>query len=199
MVREGSRTAILAAARQQFGERGYARTSLVDVSRAAHVTKGAVYHHFGSKEGLFRCVYDEVETESQVLVRTAVDFDQHPLEIIQAIVAAYLDVAMDPIVQRVTLVDAPAVLGPEPDGPLEQQQSYIDFRSFLEIAILGNHIKPVDPGAITRVIRGASTQAALYIAQADDQTEARVRIGEVLQVLIGGLATDQTPTTNEAV
>lgn len=188
LVREDSRTAILASGRALFGTGGYANTSLVDVARAAHVTKGAVYHHFGSKEGLFREVYDAVEVEAQLRARAELDITALPLELIQSVVAAYLDVAMDPIVQRITLIDAPAVLGPDRNGPLEAEPGFLDFRAFVELAVAGGHIKPVDPDAITRVIRGASTQAALHIARSEDQREARQRIGDALRVLIAGLA-----------
>src|SRR3982751_1213532 len=43
---------IAAAALQLFSERGYYPTTIDDVATAAGVTKGAVYHHFNSKEHL---------------------------------------------------------------------------------------------------------------------------------------------------
>lgn len=184
-----SRAAIVNAGREFFGSRGYAQTSLVDIARAAHVTKGAVYHHFGSKQGLFRVVYDAVELEAQMRARSEIDVTASPLELIQQVVAAYLDTVLDPIVQRVTLIDAPAVLGPNYMGPMEQQQGFDDFRSFIQAGVDAGQLRTVDAEALTRVIRGACVQAALYIAQADDQAGARRSIGEALRVLIGGLAT----------
>ncbi len=184
-----SRAAIVNAGREFFGSRGYAHTSLVDIARAAHVTKGAVYHHFGSKQGLFRVVYDAVELEAQMRARSEIDLTASPLELIQQVVAAYLDTVLDPIVQRVTLIDAPAVLGPNYMGPMEQQQGFDDFRDFIQAGVDAGQLRTVDSEAITRVIRGACVQAALYIAQAEDQAGARRGIGEALRVLIGGLAT----------
>lgn len=50
---EGHRRAILTAARECFGETGYARTTIRAVAVRAGVTHGLVMRHFGSKEQLF--------------------------------------------------------------------------------------------------------------------------------------------------
>ena len=53
----GTRDAIVEAARRQFGERGYAGTTLRSVAEAAGVDPRLVLHYFGSKQGLFvQCV-----------------------------------------------------------------------------------------------------------------------------------------------
>lgn len=48
---------LLAAATRLFAERGYDRTSVQEIVEAAGVTKGALYHYFGSKEDLLHEVY----------------------------------------------------------------------------------------------------------------------------------------------
>src|SRR5690554_1484180 len=48
--------AILAVGSKAFAERGYADVSLDEVAASASVTRGAVYHHYGSKRGLFAAV-----------------------------------------------------------------------------------------------------------------------------------------------
>ena len=60
---DATRLALIAAARELFGERGYAATSLDDVAAQAGVTKGALYHHFGSKSSLFQEIYEQVMHE----------------------------------------------------------------------------------------------------------------------------------------
>jgi Bacterial regulatory proteins, tetR family/Tetracyclin repressor-like, C-terminal domain len=49
---EASRAAILAAAREVFAERGYARATIREIARRAGVTHGLVMLHFGTKERL---------------------------------------------------------------------------------------------------------------------------------------------------
>jgi AcrR family transcriptional regulator len=51
-----TKTRILNAAEELFGERGYAATSLRNVTDAAGANIAAVNYHFGSKEGLLRAV-----------------------------------------------------------------------------------------------------------------------------------------------
>ncbi|MGA5577525.1 TetR/AcrR family transcriptional regulator [Streptomyces koyangensis] len=48
---------LLAAATRLFADQGYDRTSVQEIVEAAGVTKGALYHYFGSKEDLLHEVY----------------------------------------------------------------------------------------------------------------------------------------------
>src|SRR3954449_13053319 len=60
---EATRRALLASARELFGSKGFAGTSVDEVVRHAGVTKGALYHHFRDKDHLFRAVLEEVKLE----------------------------------------------------------------------------------------------------------------------------------------
>ncbi|MGW0831911.1 ScbR family autoregulator-binding transcription factor [Streptomyces prunicolor] len=55
---EATRRAVLAAAAVLFEQHGYVGTSISDVARTSGYTSGAIYFHFGSKEGLAEAVYD---------------------------------------------------------------------------------------------------------------------------------------------
>ena len=57
--RAATRARLLASARRTFARDGYHATSLDRVSENAGCTKGALYDHFGSKEGLFLALLDE--------------------------------------------------------------------------------------------------------------------------------------------
>src|ERR1700722_19341538 len=60
---DATRAALIGAARQLFGEQGYVDTSTDEIVARAGVTKGALYHHFSGKEGLFRAVFEQVQHE----------------------------------------------------------------------------------------------------------------------------------------
>ena len=55
-----TRAALLAVARRHFAETGYARTEVGRIAAEAGVTTGALYHHFGSKKGLFKAVAEQL-------------------------------------------------------------------------------------------------------------------------------------------
>lgn len=48
---------LMAAATRLFAERGYDRTSVQEIVEASGVTKGALYHYFGSKDDLLHEIY----------------------------------------------------------------------------------------------------------------------------------------------
>src|ERR1700722_17197900 len=81
---EATRRAVLAAARSSFGRKGYAQASVEEIADAARVTKGAVYHHFASKEALFRAVYAEGEAEAQARALGAANVELPPVDQIVA-------------------------------------------------------------------------------------------------------------------
>lgn len=185
---EATRLAIVAAARRLFGTRGYAATSVDDIAADARVTKGAVYHHFANKQGLFRAVYAEVEAEARRRSAAAMPPDATPIQTIIAAVNAYLDVTLDPEVQRVTLIDGPTVLGLEPEGPPEQDPDHQSLRAFIATALDEGAIAAVDPDALAHLIGGACLQAGMLIARSPDPRSTRERVGATIEALINGLA-----------
>jgi AcrR family transcriptional regulator len=185
---EATRRAVLAAARAAFGQKGYAQTSVDEIAAAARVTKGAVYHHFAGKEALFRAVYSEVEAEAQARTAAAVDPQGSPVDQIVAGVNAYLDVALDQEIQRITLVDGPAVLGLEPEGPAEQQAGYVALRFYIATAMAHGQLADLDPGVVAHLVGGLSLLGGLLIARATDPEATRAALGPALDALLRGLA-----------
>src|SRR3546814_18465418 len=58
-----TRSTLLKLARQMFGKTGYADASMDELTAAAGMTRGALYHHFGSKQGLFEAVVEQIDEE----------------------------------------------------------------------------------------------------------------------------------------
>ena len=185
---EATRRAVLDAARSSFARKGYAQTSVDEIAAAARVTKGAVYHHFASKEALFRAVHDEVEAEAQARTAAAAIPEGTPIDQLVAQVSAYLDVALDPEIQRITLIDGPAVLGLELDIPDEYQAGYVALRLFIATAIEHGQIADLDPDVLARLIGGLALQGGLLIARASDPDVTRAALGHALEAMIRGLA-----------
>jgi AcrR family transcriptional regulator len=185
---EATRRAVLAAARSSFGRKGYAQASVEEIADAARVTKGAVYHHFASKEALFRAVYAEVEAEAQARTLEAGDPKAPPVEQIVAKVNAYLDAALDEEIRRITLIDGPALLGFEPDEVADQQQNQAGVRAFIDASIASGQLADLDPDVLTQLLGGLAWVAGLLIAHASDPDATRAALGQALDVMLRGLA-----------
>ena len=185
---EATRRAVLAAARSSFGRKGYAQASVEEIADAARVTKGAVYHHFASKEALFRAVYAEVEAEAQARTLEAGDPKAPPVEQIVAKVNAYLDAALDEEIRRITLIDGPALLGFEPDEVADQQQNQAGVRAFIAASIASGQLADLDPDVLTQLLGGLAWVAGLLIAHASDPDATRAALGQALDVMLRGLA-----------
>lgn len=185
---EATRRAVLAAARSAFGANGYAQTSVDEIAEAALVTKGAVYHHFASKEALFRAVHAEVESEVQARAAAAMNPGESPIDQVVAAVNVYLDAALEKETRRITLIDGVTVLGHEQEPTPDQQEVLDSVRSFVATSVERGEIADVDPGLLTELIGGLAWLGGLLIARAGDPDATRVALGKVLDMMLRGLA-----------
>jgi AcrR family transcriptional regulator len=184
-----TRGALIEAARELFARDGYAATGREAIVERAGVTRGALYHHFADKEALFRAVFEQIEAEvmakaAEAAVATSPD---DPLGQLRAGSLAYLDVALDPAVQRICLLDAPAVLSPADRQNVVDEHAAGLVRQVLQAAVDAGAVtsQPVEP--LTHVLLAALHEAALYVARAEDHAAARAEVGATVEHLIEGL------------
>jgi AcrR family transcriptional regulator len=187
--RDATRRALVDAARRRFGTRGYVATSLDDVVADARVTKGALYHHFRGKEQLFLEVYDQVEAELSARGIEAAASGTDPVDALQRGFASFLDLALDPAVQRIGLIDAPSVLGIVTKLEVDQRHSLAAVEAGVAAGIDEGLLAPLDARVTAQLLLAACSQAALVIAHADDQKAARAEVGAALTRLVDGLRT----------
>jgi AcrR family transcriptional regulator len=184
---DATRTALSAAARQLFTERGYAATSTTEVVERAGVSRGALYHHFAAKEELFRAVFEQLEDEITKHVAREALTSTDPLEQLRRGTRAYLDACIDPAVQRVVLLEGPSVLGWETWQEIEQRYGYGLVLAGVEAAIAADLIaaQPVEP--LAHVLFGALTEAGMVVARADEPRTARSEMEAAMDRLLDGL------------
>lgn len=77
---EATRARLLATARRAFATQGYAQTSMDEFTAQAGLTRGALYHHFGSKQGLLTAVIEQIEAEVGERLRAVSDAAPTPWE-----------------------------------------------------------------------------------------------------------------------
>jgi AcrR family transcriptional regulator len=184
-----TRGALVRAARELFARDGYAATGREAIVERAGVTRGALYHHFADKEALFRAVFGEIEAEvmaNAAEAAMAVSPDD-PLEQLRAGSLAYLDITLDPAVQRICLLDAPSVLSPAIRQEVLDAYAVGLVREVLRAAMDSGAIirQPLEP--LTHLLLAALHEAALFVARAEDQTAARAEVGATVEHLLDGL------------
>jgi len=183
-----TRAALVAAGRRLFGERGYANTSVEDLAREARVTTGALYHHFSNKLLLFEAVFlqahAEIMAESAEHAFEATD----EVEILALGFDAFLDAVLRPDLQRILVVDGPAVLGLTRFIELDERDAFGVIVAFLDAAVSAGRLAIQDPGTVTRLLFGALTRGAVLIASSQSPESTRREVSGAMRALLAGLA-----------
>jgi AcrR family transcriptional regulator len=184
---ESTRKALLTAARRLFAERGYAGVGTEEIVRAAGLTRGALYHHFGGKRELLAAVYEQIERELAERIASGALGASDPLEAMRAGTEMFLNACLEPEVQQIVLLDAPAVLGWERWRQIASQYGLGLIESTLQVAIEAGKIAPLPTKPLAHVLMGALDEAAMVVARAEDPAAMRVEVASTLNSLLEGL------------
>ena len=185
-----TRAALLKIARRFFAERGYADTATEEIVRRARVTRGALYHHFKDKQDLFRAVLHEEQSKIAAKGIEAASKETDPWRALMAANEAFLDACLDPAVQQIVLIDAPAVLGSE--GFRQSDESYYlaGLKTAIEAAIAARIIEEQPAEPLAHMIMGSMNEAARLIAHASDKKRARREVSASANRMWNGLRID---------
>lgn len=162
---------MIAAATKLFARLGYVETAREDICRRAGVTRGALDHHFDGKKGLFRAVAEDVEVRLNERIAAAALAQPDPVSQLRAGCRAYLDEATHPEVRQILLLDARAVLGWKEWQEIHSKHGLLLTKEGLKAALPAERHHSVEP--LAHVLLAALTEAALYVATADDTETAR--------------------------
>ena len=189
---ESTRTALLQAARELFTERGYADTGTEDIAQRAGVTRGALYYQFRDKPGLFRAVLEDLNLNISTQVVSAMQANQEePGDLwdllVNAGTEAFLDGCLDPAFQRIVLIEAATVLGWEEKRAEDEKYGLGIIRGMVHALLEAGLIAPQPVEPLAHLVLSAITDAAMYIARADDIPAARKEMGASLERLFSGL------------
>jgi AcrR family transcriptional regulator len=186
-----NRAKLIAAARKAFAEKGYANASMDDLTAEAGLTRGALYHNFGDKRGLLAAVVDQLDGEMAARAREIAakkaggdEGDIWPALLAEG--AAYIEMALDPEIQRIVLLDGPAVLGDPSQWP-SQNSCLAETRKGVRSLVENGIMKPVDIEAASRLLNGAALNAALWVAASDNPAEVLPKAVEAFAMMAGGL------------
>lgn len=168
-------------ARKHFNERGYAATVLDEIVKEAKLTRGAVYHHFGSKKGLFLAVLESVQKE----VAEMVEYEAAKSDDIwdQLILGchAFVTAAVEEKNKRIMLIDGPAVLGWETWRSMDEQGSMRHLLEQLQLMQEQGYFESISIDSLAHILSGALNESALWIAQ---RTNVRESVEETMKIII---------------
>jgi AcrR family transcriptional regulator len=170
---------ILDTATARFAAEGYAAASVDDIARAAGVTRGAVYHHYGSKSGLFTAVAAAQQQSVATAIAEATT-DSTPAAALRDGSHAFLDAITRGAAARVLLIDGLAVLGWEGWRALDAEGPEQELRAGLRDA--GIPAALLD--ALTAALSGAMNELALWLASRTDDAAARRQAHRALDRLL---------------
>ncbi|WP_217183051.1 TetR/AcrR family transcriptional regulator [Streptomyces sp. AC495_CC817] len=170
---------ILDIATARFAEHGYAAASVDEIAQASGVTRGAVYHHYSSKPGLFAAVASAQQHRiaDDIITATA---ESTPASSLRDGSHAFLDAITRGAAARVLLVDGPSVLSwddwrrLDAEGPVEQLRE-----GLREAGVAAGLLD-----ALAAALSGAMNELALWLSERAADTAARRRAHEALDRLL---------------
>ncbi|MDF2683333.1 MAG: TetR family transcriptional regulator [Brevibacillus sp.] len=173
-------------ARVYFSDQGYADASMEDMVKEAGLTRGALYHHFGSKEGLFHAVLEMVQTEIAERVETEAAKSEDLWEQLLLGCHAFVSAAVESPNRRIMLIDGPSVLGWETWRKMDQQNSMRLLHDQLQLMKEHGYLKPVSVTSLTYLLSGAMNEAVLWVCQMTDQPQALDEATSSLTLMLEG-------------
>lgn len=185
---DATRAGLIESALVLFTETGFAATSLDDVTRAARVTKGALYHHFpGGKLMLFEAVFMEVDRRLAERTAAGIPAGATGWDLIESGLDAYLEACVDRTVRRVMFQEGPVALGWERWRDLDGCSARELLESSLRHLIDTGAIRPQPLGLLTRLVFTTLGEAGMTVAEAEDQETARREAKQLIMGLLTGL------------
>jgi AcrR family transcriptional regulator len=188
-IEQGRKTSadLVRIARQLFSRRGYANTSMEEIVRKAGVTRGALYHHFSGKKGLFCAAFEDAQTEIGRRINQAIEGRGSTWDKLVSSTFAFFEACSDPELQQILLIDAPAILGWDVWRRVDEKKTHDTLRSLIKELIDKKVIQPLPLQPITHLIAGAANEAVLFIAQSEDPKRTFEEAWSAMEALLRSL------------
>jgi AcrR family transcriptional regulator len=186
---EETREKLIAAARKAFAQKGFSAASMDDLTADAGLTRGALYHNFGDKKGLLAAVVAQMDGEMASRAQAVASQATDEWAGLLAEGTVYIEMALDPEVRRIVLLDGPAFLGDPSQWPSQNACLELTKQTVARLLEAGR-MKPVDVEAAARLLNGAALNAALWVAASDEPRSVLPKAIEAFHLLVSGLLLD---------
>ena len=190
---EENRAKLVSAGRQAFALKGFSAASMDELTADAGLTRGALYHNFGDKRGLLAAVVAQVDGEMAQRAQEAGRGAVNEWEGLLCEGSAYIEMALDPEIRRIVLLDGPAFLGDPSQWPSQNTCLEMTKQAVAKL-IFDQIVRPVDVEAAARLLNGAALNAALWVAASDEPHSVLPKAIEAFRLMANGLLANQSQT-----
>ncbi|GAA0927292.1 TetR/AcrR family transcriptional regulator [Pseudonocardia zijingensis] len=186
---EATRAALLDTAAAMFAERGFARTSLDDIAVATQVTRGAVYHHFESKQAVFEAVFDRLEQDMMARVSAAAAGQPDPWQAGMAALESFLDLCCEDRYGRLCWLEGPIALGWDRWMDYEKKYAFALIDAFLAAARDAGMLAPLPASVTSQLVFHLLGGVGRTISEAaeEDRKAARDGCAVTIRAMLNGL------------
>ena len=184
---QATKAELIRAGRELFASHGFANVSAEQIVAAAGLTRGALYHHFGDKRGLFVAVIEDVEQENTHEITEAIGAADDQWTSIVLGIGRFLDICQRPDVIQLAMIDAPAVLGWQGWREMEARHGLRMVTEALQGALDSGLLRPAPIPVLAKLVLSSITEAGMIIAHAVDPTTARAQAEQALLLMMTGL------------
>jgi AcrR family transcriptional regulator len=148
-----------------------------------------MYHQFADKTSLFVAVLEAVEAEVMARLGEAVlaAAPASPIEALHAAADAWLEIATEPEIRQLVLLDATSVLGWAGFRDVSLRFSLGMTEQLLAEAVAAGELRDQPVRPLAHVLIAAIDEAAMVIADADDEEKAKAEMTPVVHGLIAAL------------
>jgi AcrR family transcriptional regulator len=188
--REATRGKLIEAAQRLFAAEGYEATRTQAVLEAAGVSRGALYHHFPTKQDLFAAVFEQVSRGAIERAVSRLRAGGSPREALIRGCLAWLAEARTPAVALILLEQGPQVLGWQRAREIENRFSLGHVTRAVRAAVDAGELEVESVDLTARLINASLAELAL--ARLDPSVRVRPRVAErAVRQLIEGFASGQ--------
>jgi AcrR family transcriptional regulator len=184
-----TRQHIVRVANDLFARLGYERSSIEAVLQESGISRGALYHHFPSKEALFEAVLEALEGEVVQRIATAARGIADPVEALRVGSAAFLRLAQEPAARQILLIDAPTALGWRKWREIDARYGFGLIKASLAAAASDGRLRPDLVESVAHLLLASLMELALVVARAEDPAtatrQAETAVTGVIDALCG--------------
>lgn len=178
-----TRRAIIDRARYLFTQKGYAATGTEEIIEKLGITRGALYHQFGNKQGVFKAVIAEAFDEMTAYITSKTQSHTDTWQQLIVGCHAFLEIAQREDIQRLIFIEAPTIL--EAEVLVEYDKSGFELlHQAIAIVIEEGKLKTLNAEGFAHLVNGSLNELATWIAQTKDPERLEVAQALIQDLLI---------------